>query len=209
MNMASVNIPAHSSRSSLEHGTDLSPAWAIALKSKTSSIENTVRVNKSSFRLTYTNYFHRPGKFVRLGPKHLSIADPDAVQAIYGHGTGTLKTDFYDSFVSIVPGLFNTRSRSEHTRKRRLVSNIFSSRNVLEFEPHIRSNILLLMKQWDRLCDASLNGLSGDEGEGGWRGRDGWLWLDCLSWLNYLAFDIIGMHNSVKKLLPNCTYISI
>ena len=59
------------------------------------------------------------GTFVRIAPNHLSISDPDALQIVYGHGTGTLKSDFYDAFVSIRRGLFNTRDRAEHTRKRK------------------------------------------------------------------------------------------
>jgi benzoate 4-monooxygenase len=32
------------------------------------------------------------GKVVRLQPHHVSIADPDAIQLIYGHGNGFLKS---------------------------------------------------------------------------------------------------------------------
>lgn len=129
---------------------------------------------------------------MRIAPNHLSIADPDALQVVYGHGTGTLKSNFYDAFVSIQRGLFNTRSRSQHARKRKIVSHIFSQKSVLEFEPHVRSHLTMLFKQWDTLCERGLKGLSGDEGEGGWHGRDGRVWFDCLPWYNYLAFDIIG-----------------
>ncbi|KAI0765297.1 cytochrome P450 monooxygenase pc-bph [Fomes fomentarius] len=132
------------------------------------------------------------GTYVRIAPNHLSIADPDALQVVYGHGTGTLKSNFYDAFVSIQRGLFNTRSRSQHARKRKIVSHIFSQKSVLEFEPHVRSHLTMLFKQWDTLCERGLKGLSGDEGEGGWHGRDGRVWFDCLPWYNYLAFDIIG-----------------
>ncbi|KZT00648.1 cytochrome P450 [Laetiporus sulphureus 93-53] len=132
------------------------------------------------------------GKFVRIAPDHVSISDPEAIQEVYAHGNSTTKSNFYDAFVSIQRGLFNTRSRPEHARKRKIVSHIFSQKNVLDFEPYVRMHIAALMKQWDRLCDLSAKGLSGEEGEGGWKGRDGRLWLDCLPWYNYLAFDIIG-----------------
>ena len=33
----------------------------------------------------------RLGKVVRIQPNHVSIADPDAIQIIYGHGNGFLK----------------------------------------------------------------------------------------------------------------------
>lgn len=129
---------------------------------------------------------------MRIAPNHVSVADPEALQVIYAHGNGALKSDFYDAFVSIRRGLFNTRSRPEHTRKRKIVSHIFSQKNVLEFEPHIRLHVGSLFQQWDKLCDGGKKGLSGTEGEGGWSGRDGRVWFDCLPWYNYLAFDIIG-----------------
>jgi hypothetical protein len=40
------------------------------------------------------------GPVVRLAPDHVSIADSDALQVVYGHGTGTLKSNFYDAYVS-------------------------------------------------------------------------------------------------------------
>ena len=36
------------------------------------------------------------GKFVRLAPNHISIADPHSIDAVYGHGKGTLKPAYYD-----------------------------------------------------------------------------------------------------------------
>ncbi|QRW02026.1 cytochrome P450 family protein [Ceratobasidium sp. AG-Ba] len=128
------------------------------------------------------------GKFVRIAPNHISIADPDAIQIIYAHGNGTLKSEFYDAFVSIRRGLFNTRDRAEHTRKRKLVSHIFSQQNVLAFEPHIRRHVRNFCAKWDERCAAAAKGLSGDD----WEARDGQAWFDCLPHYNYLAFDIIG-----------------
>ncbi|KAJ7211186.1 cytochrome P450 monooxygenase [Mycena pura] len=132
------------------------------------------------------------GTFVRISPSEVSVADPDALNIVYGHGNGALKSTFYDAFVSIQRGLFNTRDRKQHARKRKIVSHIFSQKSVLEFEPNIRLYVGMLLSQWDRLYDKAVKGLSGDEGQGGWVGRNGRLWLDCLPWSNYLAFDIIG-----------------
>jgi benzoate 4-monooxygenase len=119
-----------------------------------------------------------PGTFVRIAPNHLSIADSAALQIVYAHGKGSLKSNFYDAFVSITRGLFNTRDRAAHTRKRKIISHIFSQKNVLEFEPHVKGYVLLFLQQWDRLCAAGAE--SGDDGDGGWRSRDGRIWLDCL-----------------------------
>lgn len=120
------------------------------------------------------------GPFVRIAPNHVSIAEPDALSIIYAHGNGALKSTFYDAFVSIKRGVFNTRDRNDHTRKRKIVSHIFSQKSVVEFEPHIRQYVGIFVRQWDRLFAAALKGESGTEGEGGWRGAEGRLWLDCL-----------------------------
>lgn len=144
----------------------------------------------------HANHHDCIGPFVRIAPNHLSIADPDALQIVYAHGNGSLKSNFYDAFVSIQRGLFNTRSRPEHTRKRKIVSHIFSQKSVMEFEPHVREYVTQLFRHWDRMCEDGGKGLSGEEGEGGWAGREGRVWFDCLPWYNYLAFDIIGEADS-------------
>lgn len=140
---------------------------------------NTVRVNCNSFH-NRMNLNFSIGTFVRIAPDHVSIADPDALQVVYAHGNGTLKSNFYDAFVSINRGLFNTRNRADHARKRKIVSHIFSQKSVLEFEPNVREYVGQLLGQWDRLCEAATMNRSGLEGEGGWFGKDGRLWLDCL-----------------------------
>jgi benzoate 4-monooxygenase len=117
------------------------------------------------------------GTFVRLSTDHVSINSAEAVPIVYGHGTGTLKAPFYDAFVSIHRGLFNTRDRAEHTRKRKNVSHIFSQQNVRKFEPYIQKNLLLFLDKMDSLIERS----GEDQAE-----------FDFLPWANYIAFDIIG-----------------
>ncbi|KAF8249403.1 cytochrome P450 [Wilcoxina mikolae CBS 423.85] len=125
------------------------------------------------------NLHKKHGKFVRVQPKHVSIADPAAIPIVYGHGTGFLKSDYYDAFVSIMRGIFNTRDRAEHTRKRKTISSVFSTKNVLQFEPYIHHNLELLASQFNKLsAQPDLPG--------------GFHKLDILHWTNYLAFDIIS-----------------
>ena len=109
----------------------------------------------------------------------MSIADPDALQIVYAHGSGSLKSDFYDAFASVHRNLFNVRDQVDHTRKRKIVSQIYSLKSVLEFEPYVRPYIGELLRQWDKLTEGGKKGLSGEEGNG-WFGRDGWVWYDCL-----------------------------
>ncbi|TKY90036.1 hypothetical protein EX895_000034 [Sporisorium graminicola] len=130
------------------------------------------------------------GKFVRIAPNHVSIADHEALQPVYGHGTGTLKPAYYDAFVPPKPfprGLFNTRDRAEHTRKRKIVSHTFAPKTIVAFEPFIRREVQLLLERWDEFCDKAAK--ANTEGPRGIKGR---AWLDSLLWLNYFAFDTIG-----------------
>ncbi|KDN34444.1 hypothetical protein RSAG8_12476, partial [Rhizoctonia solani AG-8 WAC10335] len=129
------------------------------------------------------------GTFVRLGPNHISIADPDALEAIYGHGSGLLKSEFYRVFQNGPnTNVFNTTDKSEHSRKRKRLANIFSPQNILAFEPRVRSHILQLCAQWDWRCNEAAGGASGFN----WNVRNGQAVIDVCAQISYLAFDIIG-----------------
>ncbi|KAM0695713.1 hypothetical protein Q7P36_004195 [Cladosporium allicinum] len=127
--------------------------------------------------MTVHNAHAKYGKLVRVQPNQVSIADPDAIPIVYGHGTGFLKADYYDAFVSIQRGLFNTRDRAEHTRKRKTISHTFSTKSIGQFEQYMHHNLEMLATQWDKL--------SKQAGGGFYR-------MDSLNWFNYVAFDIIG-----------------
>jgi len=118
---------------------------------------------------------------VRIQPNHVSVADADAIPIIYGHGNGFLKSDYYDAFVSIRRGLFNTRDRAEHTRKRKTVAHTFSAKSVGQFEQYIHHNLEELQKQWDQRAASASS-----------QGKGGYYHMDALHWFNYLAFDVIG-----------------
>ncbi|KAF2109469.1 cytochrome P450 3A3 [Lophiotrema nucula] len=117
------------------------------------------------------------GTLVRIQPNHVSIADAEAIPQIYGHGNGFLKSEYYDAFVSIKRGLFNTRDRAEHTRKRKTVAHTFSAKSIGQFEQYMHANLEELRKQWDQRAEVA---------------KGGWYQMDALHWFNYLAFDVIG-----------------
>lgn len=74
-------------------------------------------------------------------------------------------------------GLFSTRDRAEHTRKRKMVAHTFSRKNVVQFEQYIHSNLINFRSQWDKIA----------------HGRPGQFSpVDLMPWMNYLAFDIIS-----------------
>jgi len=86
-------------------------------------------------------------------------------------------SNYYDAFVSIQRGLFNTRDRAEHTRKRKTISHTFSAKSIGQFETYMHQNLSIFVRQWDTLS----NNAHGQFAK-----------IDCLHWFNYLAFDIIG-----------------
>ncbi|CAE6503614.1 unnamed protein product [Rhizoctonia solani] len=129
------------------------------------------------------------GKFVRIGPNHISIADPNALDAVYGHSNGLLKSEFYEAFKSDEMGdVFNTRDKAVHTMKRKRIANIFSSQNVLAFEPRVRGHIKQFCAQLDMRCEQALKGISGFN----WDTKDGKAVINCCPQFSYLAFDIIS-----------------
>ncbi|CAE6403111.1 unnamed protein product, partial [Rhizoctonia solani] len=74
-------------------------------------------------------------------------------QAVYGHRSGALKSDFYDNPGGGTSNVFSERNKAEHTRMRKRIANIFSQQNVLNFEPRVREHIIRL---WIHFAEASL-----------------------------------------------------
>jgi benzoate 4-monooxygenase len=118
------------------------------------------------------------GPVVRIQPNHVSINDDEAIYTVYGHGNGFLKPSYYDAFVSIRRGIFTTRDRADHTRRRKIISHTFSPKSISQFEPYVHTNIETFIQRWDGLAEEH-------EASGGAH-------FNALHWFNYLAFDIIG-----------------
>lgn len=56
-----------------------------------------VRQSMKGKRFEVVHKMHKKyGKFVRIAPNHISIADPQCLDAVYGHAKGTLKSEYYD-----------------------------------------------------------------------------------------------------------------
>ncbi|CEL62204.1 hypothetical protein RSOLAG1IB_10286 [Rhizoctonia solani AG-1 IB] len=129
----------------------------------------------------------RYGTFARLGPNHISISDPDALEIVYGQGLP--KSDFYHAFQNPPKNdIFNTCDRAEHSRKRKRLASVFSAQNVLAFEPRVRGQIQQLCAQWDLRCKEAARGVSGAN----WSAKDGRAILDICGQISYLAVDVIG-----------------
>ncbi|CCO35338.1 hypothetical protein BN14_09455 [Rhizoctonia solani AG-1 IB] len=129
------------------------------------------------------------GKFVRIGPNHISIADPDALQVVYGHSEGLLKPEFYEILqFADTKDMFSARDKAVHTMKRKRVANIYSAQNVLSFEPRVKEHIQRFCIQLDMRCNQALRGVSGPN----WNAKDGRAVLNSSPQFAYLSFDIIS-----------------
>lgn len=171
----------------------------------------------------YCSWFAVLGTFVRLGPNHISIAHPDALQQIYGHTSGATKSDLYDAFMQIkgIRSVFTTRDRAEHTRKRKLMSHTFSLKSVVEFEPIIRKYQQVLIRHWDNICAEGAKENDGSVGMCQWLGHDGRAWFDCLPCMYPLpptTFILIprGNRDQLRDIryyryvtLPNAYFLSL
>ncbi|KAB8256858.1 cytochrome P450 [Aspergillus pseudonomiae] len=119
------------------------------------------------------------GDFVRIAPNHISIANPAAVQQLYGHQSGFLKGPFYQDIIlpfhQVEPVLFNTRSPQVHQRKKKMVSPAFSAKSLQEFEPYMTKNMQKLIKSIHEQLQTSER-----------------ITLDFNVYANFLAFDVIG-----------------
>ncbi len=143
-------------------------------------MRNTVKCSIHRVALSSLNPFS--GTFVRISPVEVSIAHPEALQQIYGHNTGTTKSDMYDAFTQFggIPSVFAARDRVEHARKRKIMSHSMSLKSVSEFEPIIHTYQRILIQKWDRICEAGAKGSGGVEGSCVWQAENGRAWFDCM-----------------------------
>jgi hypothetical protein len=87
-----------------------------------------------------------PGPVIRIAPRHVSIAIPEALGTVYGHGNGALKADFYDAVSTLIfsfsvlqfitfslflsDAVSSTHATALNTRESARLSLIFSPKRV-------------------------------------------------------------------------------
>lgn len=122
-----------------------------------------------------------PGTFVRISPNQVSIADPDALQAIYSYSSGALKGELYGglSVFANHSSMFSTRARDVHARKRKYLSHVMSLKSIQELEPNILAHQQVLVQRWDGLCAEGSKSKSGTTGSCHWRAHNGRVWFNC------------------------------
>lgn len=142
----------------------------------TTSTSAMVKTTPSILSTQLLNQF--PGTFVRYGPNTLSINDPAALKAIYGHRANVRKSDFYLSFYA-APGVFSTHTaldRAAHARKRRVMSHAFSDAALKGVEDYVLTYVRSYVDK-----------LAGGSTKSTWTPAK-----DVSEWSSYLGFDVMG-----------------
>lgn len=104
---------------------------------------------------THINLHRRTGSsLVRIGPRTVSVSDPDLIPKIYGLNSGFTKTKFYTLHMlsyqgQFTPSLFTTLDESYHAKYKRPIANAYSMSTLVDFEPLIDSTSKLFMIRLD------------------------------------------------------------
>lgn len=117
-------------------------------------------------------------KFIRIGPKKISISDSSLVPKIYGFEPLLKKSDLVHIFRTpcngqFVPSLFNTSDEAYHSRIKKPFGNAYSMSTLVEFEDKVDTTTKLLEKCLDGFAES---------------GRG----FDLPWWLQAYAFDVLG-----------------
>jgi hypothetical protein len=120
------------------------------------------------------------GSVVRFAPNSLSVNDPAALRAIYGHGANVQKSEtFYHAFRAH-PAAISTLLATEkghHARKRRIMGQAFSDGAMRDLEQYVLKNVRLWESEVGRSVKAAV-----EEGKTWTAG------VDMGKWCNYLVF---------------------
>jgi hypothetical protein len=111
---------------------------------------------------------------VRIGFNEVSFASPDAAKQIYSAGAGFDKTDAYTVYPPPEnPDIFTEADEAKHAIKRRMVSNAYSHKSILDMERFVDKTEERLFLRLDELFIES-----------------GSKECDLGSWLEFYAFDV-------------------
>jgi hypothetical protein len=145
---------------------------------------------KGSRHLAFHRAHEQYGPYVRLGPNLLSINTATGLKSIYGFRSNVRKASFYEAFPS-TPKAVSVHSaieKTQHARKRRVMSHAFSDSAIKSLEKYILGNVRvgceLLGRKTQPYSDAKHPGSEKDDG---W--NDAW---NAAHWCEWLVFDIMG-----------------
>lgn len=113
------------------------------LLAKLTDLYSTDHAWKGDRHLEFWRCHEQYGPVVRFGPNSLSFNTTSALKEIYGFKANVRKSDFYSAFPS-TKDAYSTHSsidRTQHARKRRVLSPAFSDAAMKSMENHILAHI--------------------------------------------------------------------
>ncbi|KKF94626.1 Benzoate 4-monooxygenase [Ceratocystis platani] len=111
-----------------------------------------------------------------------------ALKKIYGHNSNIAKSEFYNAFVHGAPNIHNTRNKEIHSRKRRIISNAFSTASTKSMEPFVHNNIRKLCELVGPSQDSSFRESPvASEKHSEWSAPQ-----NMAKWFSYLTMDVLG-----------------
>lgn len=139
---------------------------------------------RGSKHINFLHLHEEYGTVVRYSPNSLSINDPAAMRAIYGHGANVQKSPgFYFGFRA-APTAISTllaTEKAHHARKRRIMGQAFSENAMRGLETYVLENVNVFMSRIETGVEiAKARGARWSEK------------MDMGKWNNYLVFDIMG-----------------
>jgi hypothetical protein len=124
---------------------------------------------------------------VRLGPNLLSVNTATGLKTIYGFRSNVKKGSFYEAFPS-TPAAVSVHSsidKTQHARKRRVMSHAFSDSAIKSLEKYILANVRVGCEMLGRRTDGGITEERADDK--GWNTQ----W-NAANWCEWLVFDIMG-----------------
>lgn len=125
---------------------------------------------------------------LRFGPNRISISSPEGLRAVYGTRANTQKSRFYSVFDHFfhVPSTETTINKSDHARKRRILSRALSDKALKDMEGAILDN-------FQRFYDLLGIPVGHEDPSNADTARNGWSHpKDMARLMNFLTFDIMG-----------------
>ncbi|KAK3987119.1 Tryprostatin B 6-hydroxylase [Cladorrhinum sp. PSN332] len=125
------------------------------------------------------------GDIVRVGPRELSIASPEAVTAIHGSQSPVSKGPWYTLLEPRTP-LFMARDKQEHARRRKIWDRGFTTKALQGYDPRITKAINQMLSVVREHSDQNKP-------------------LNVTQWFDFFVFDIMEdlAFNKSSKMLEN------
>ncbi|CAF9933472.1 MAG: hypothetical protein ALECFALPRED_005602 [Alectoria fallacina] len=133
---------------------------------------------KQDMPATSIRLHEKHGPLVRIGPYHVSVADPEALKVIYGADTRYQKTVFYQTAQaryegSILSNMFSASGGDYHARLRRATGHVYSMTAITELEPLVDSCVQMFLSRLQTAASTNTP-------------------FEIDAWLQYYSFDCLG-----------------